>query len=59
MRNKEAALKLVKQRNVIIVELIDKAGTVMLFKKKLGIQGDSREVAELAAALKYMLLAIM
>jgi hypothetical protein len=31
----------------------------MLFKKKLGIIGNSKEVAKLAAALKYMLLAII
>jgi hypothetical protein len=58
-RNKEAALKLVEQRNVITVEPMDKAGAVVLFEKKLGTQGDSREVAELAAALEYMPLAIV
>jgi hypothetical protein len=57
--SKEAALKLVEPRDVIAVEPIDKASAVALFKKKLGAQGDSGEIAELAAALKYMLLAIM
>jgi hypothetical protein len=58
-RNKEAALKLVEQRDVIAVEPIDKVSAVVLFEKKLGTLGDSREVAELAAALECMPLAIV
>ncbi|KAH7119546.1 hypothetical protein B0J11DRAFT_582076 [Dendryphion nanum] len=58
-RNKEAALKLVEQRDIITVEPMDKAEAQALFEKKLGAQGNSDEVGELAAALEYMPLAIV
>jgi hypothetical protein len=44
---------------MISVELMNEAEGRALFKKKLGAQGESGYVAELAAALKYMLLAIV
>ncbi|KAF1828129.1 hypothetical protein BDW02DRAFT_635370, partial [Decorospora gaudefroyi] len=58
-RNKEAALKLVNQRDVVNVNPMDEAQALALFEKKLGAQGDSGDVAELAAALEYMPLAIV
>ena len=58
-RNKEAALKLVNQRDVVSVDPMDEAQALALFEKKLGAQGDSGHVAELAAALEYMPLAIV
>ncbi|KAI2483738.1 TPR-12 multi-domain protein [Pyrenophora tritici-repentis] len=58
-RNKEAARKLVEQRDIISVEPMDKAEGRALFEKKLGAQEDSDHVAELAAALEYMPLAIV
>jgi hypothetical protein len=58
-RNKEAALKLVEQRDIVSVEPMDKAGGIALFTKKLGQQGDNSDVTELTAALEYMPLAIV
>ena len=58
-RNSEAALKLVEERDIIAVEPMDEAHALELFEKKLGKQGESQEVAELAAALEYMPLAIV
>jgi hypothetical protein len=59
-RNEEAALKLVeRRRDVITVEPMDKPSAVVLLKKKLGILNESSKVAELAAALDYMPLAIV
>ena len=58
-RNKEAALKLVKPRNIITIEPMEEAHGLALFEKKLGAQEDSSDVAELAAALEYMPLAIV
>lgn len=56
-RNKEAALKLVDQRDIVFVAPMDKLQAQALFEKKLGIQ-DNSHVAELAEALEYMPLAI-
>ncbi|USP77112.1 kinesin [Curvularia clavata] len=62
-RNKETALELVEQRNVIMVEPLDKASAVALLRKKLGVQSNQQDnksdVAELAAALECMPLAIV
>ena len=58
-RNKEAALKLVEQRDIVSVEPMDKAEGIALFTKKLGPQSNNSNVAELAAALEYMPLAIV
>jgi hypothetical protein len=58
-RNKEAALKLVEQRDVVPVEPMDEAQALALFGKKLEAQGDNSNVAELAAVLEYMPLAIV
>lgn len=58
-RNKEAGLKLVEQRDIITIEPMDEAHALALFEKKLGQQGDSSDVAKLAAALEFMPLAIV
>jgi hypothetical protein len=58
-RSKDAALKLVEQRDLISVEPMDKGNALALFKKKLGEPNDSKDIAELAAALEYMPLAIV
>jgi len=58
-RNKAAALNLVNQRDVVNVDPMDEAQALALFEKKLGAQGDSGDVAELATALEYMPLAIV
>ncbi|KAF2679262.1 hypothetical protein K458DRAFT_394168 [Lentithecium fluviatile CBS 122367] len=61
-RNKEAALALVEYRDIVSVEPMDKVQAHALFEKKLGVQGVkgvNGNVAELAAALEYMLLAIV
>ena len=47
-RNKEAALRLVEQRDIVSVEPMDEAQAQVLFKKKLGSQGDSSDVPKLA-----------
>ncbi|KAK7182331.1 kinesin light chain [Paraphaeosphaeria sporulosa] len=58
-RNKEAALRLVEQRDIVSVKPMDEAHALALFKKKLGVQGDNSDAAELVAALEYMPLAIV
>jgi UDP-2,3-diacylglucosamine pyrophosphatase LpxH len=58
-RNKATALELVNQRDVVNIDPMDEAQALALFEKKLGAQGDSGDVAELAAALEYMPLAIV
>jgi tetratricopeptide (TPR) repeat protein len=58
-RNKEAALTLVEHRDIVSVEPMDRVQAVALFGKKLGLPGDDSDVAELAAALEYMPLAIV
>jgi hypothetical protein len=58
-RSKEAALKLVEKSDIIEVEPMDGVHAVALFKKKLGEPNDSKDTAELVAALEYMPLAIV
>jgi hypothetical protein len=58
-RNKEAALKLVEVHDILGVEPLDQAEGLALFKKKLGAQEDSSDVAELVAVLENMPLAIV
>jgi hypothetical protein len=62
-RNKEAALKLVELRDIIVVEPMDKSQAIKLCEKKLGAQDSSlynrTDAAKLAAALDYMPLAIV
>ncbi|USP72879.1 TPR domain protein [Curvularia clavata] len=60
-RNKEAALKLVEQRDIVFVEPMDKAEGIALFEKKLGAREDNdrNSIADLVAALENMPLAIV
>lgn len=57
-RSREAALKLVELCGVIAVDPVDEADELALVRKKLGVQEDSNDMAELAAALEFMPLAI-
>jgi hypothetical protein len=58
-RSKSAALKVVEQRNIITVEPMDRAEGLALFERKLGWHDDGKDVAELAALLEFMPLAIV
>ncbi|KAF2032530.1 TPR-like protein [Setomelanomma holmii] len=58
-RHEAAALKLVERRDIVRVKPMDEAEGLALFKKKLGLQGNNSGVAELAAVLEYMPLAIV
>ena len=51
-------MKPVEQSNTIVIYPMDKANVLTLFRKKLGKQGDSEDIAELAAVLEFMPLAI-
>ena len=50
---------MVEQSDIIAVEPMDEAHALALFEKKLGKQGESQDVAELAATLEFMPLAIV
>ncbi|MCJ1251979.1 hypothetical protein MMC30_009217 [Trapelia coarctata] len=58
-RNKLAALKLVEERDIIVVEPMKPADALTLLQKKLGNQDNSNEVSKLAALLEFMPLAIV
>ena len=65
-RNRSAALELVEEKGFILVEPMDQAHATALLKKKLEnveerleIQFPNEDVAELAAALEFMPLAIV
>lgn len=58
-RNRQAALKLLEQRDIVEVEPMDEQSALALLNKKLGTQADHSRIAELAAALEYMPLAIV
>jgi hypothetical protein len=58
-RNEEAALKLVERCDIVRVEPMDEEEGLALFEKKLRPQDNNSDVAELAAALEYMPLAIV
>jgi hypothetical protein len=58
-RSKSAALKVVEQRDIIIVEPMDRADGLALFERKLGWHDDGDDVVELAAVLEFMPLAIV
>jgi hypothetical protein len=59
IRSKSAALKIGKQRDIIIVEPMDRADGLALFERKLGWHDDGEDVVELAAVLEFMPLAIV
>ena len=60
-----AALELIKDNNLIIVEPIEKLNVIALLEKKLRIQGDNDTngknsgIRELAIALEFMPLIIV
>jgi hypothetical protein len=58
-RSREVALKLVERSDIIAVEPMDEAHALALFEKKMGKQGDNKDVVELATALEFMPLAIV
>jgi tetratricopeptide (TPR) repeat protein len=58
-RNRQAALKLVEQRDIVEVEPMDEQSALLLLEKKLGTQANDSKTTELAAALEYMPLAIV
>jgi hypothetical protein len=58
-RSREVALMLVEQNDIITVKPMDEVHAVTLFEKKLGMQSDGKDIAELAAALEFMPLAIV
>jgi tetratricopeptide (TPR) repeat protein len=58
-RSRSVARKLVEERDIIVVEPMDKAHAVALFEKKLSIQGGQKDTTELVAAVEYMPLAIV
>jgi tetratricopeptide (TPR) repeat protein len=58
-RNREAALELVNQSDIIVVERMDEQHALALFEKKLRRQDISEDVVELAAALDFIPLAIV
>ncbi|KAL9580855.1 MAG: hypothetical protein Q9212_004238 [Teloschistes hypoglaucus] len=58
-RSKGIALKLVEEKNIIVVEPMAQSHALALFEKKLGSLGDGKDITELAEALEYMPLAIV
>ena len=57
-RSRSAALKLVEERNIIAVQPMAESQALALFEKKLGAMSEGNHVAELAAALEFIPLAI-
>ena len=58
-RGKDAALKLVEQRDIIAVEPMDNADSRALLEKKLGHQIDRDNITKLATMLEFMPLAMV
>ncbi|KAJ3497372.1 hypothetical protein NLG97_g1956 [Lecanicillium saksenae] len=58
-RNKGAALELVEEVNIIVIEPMNEKDAMRLFQNKLGQIDDEACTMELAAALEYMPLAIV
>ena len=52
-------MKLVEQSDIIVAKPMDEAHALALLEKKLRKQGDGKDLTKLAAALKFMLLAIV
>jgi Tetratricopeptide repeat len=57
-RSRNMALKLVEENNIIPVEPMGEGQALALFETKLGKQSDKTDIAELAAALEFIPLAI-
>jgi len=58
-RTRGEALKLVEEHDIITVGPMDKAHALALFEKKLGKQGNGKDLTDLAVALEFMPLAIV
>ena len=58
-RSRSAALGLVEESEIIPVKPMEGEDAVTLFKKKLGTESNNPQLAELAAALEFMPLAIV
>ena len=58
-RSQAAALKLVEEKDIMVVQAMTPAQALTLFEKKLGSLGQGDDTAELAAALEFMPLAIV
>ena len=58
-RDRDAALKLVEQRDIIHVEPMEETDALRLFGTKSAVDADEGDVIELVAALEYMPLAIV
>ncbi|KAF2804598.1 putative kinesin [Mytilinidion resinicola] len=58
-RTRDAALKLVEQRDIVTVEPMNETEAIALLQRKLPEQDDSKSVTELAEALEFMPLAIV
>jgi hypothetical protein len=61
-RNKEAALQLVEQRDIITLNRMNVLQARTLFTKKLGVQaasGNAAELTELATILEHISLALV
>ncbi|PSN58828.1 TPR-like protein [Corynespora cassiicola Philippines] len=58
-RTRHAASRLVEENDIVSIKAMDEAHALALFEKKLGVQENSGDIAELAAALEYMPLAIV
>ncbi|KAM0714640.1 hypothetical protein Q7P37_009938 [Cladosporium fusiforme] len=57
-RSSDAALKMVEQRNIVSVDLMNERHAVSLLKKKLGGGHNRDEIVELARELEHMPLAM-
>ncbi|KAH8649328.1 hypothetical protein BX600DRAFT_388594 [Xylariales sp. PMI_506] len=58
-RSKDAARKLVEDRDILVVEPMVKEEAVMLLQKKLAVHDNAESLGDLATALEYMPLAIV
>ena len=58
-RSRAVALKLVEEKDIVVVQPMTPAQALTLFEKKLGSLGQGEDTAELAAALEFMPLAIV
>jgi hypothetical protein len=58
-RTRSVALRLVGESDIIAVESMDEGHAVALLEMKLGTQSERNGIAELAAALEFMPLAIV
>ncbi|KAH8661603.1 hypothetical protein BGZ60DRAFT_491677 [Tricladium varicosporioides] len=58
-RTRDAALTLLEERDIIIVDSMDTIDAVSLFQNKLGVLGDSEDISNIVAVLEFMPLAIV